>query len=253
MSGRHYFWAIVLLFTSCVSFFQRSEFKRGLDFYEKGDFLEASEYFNTYYVKHPESETTLYYLYDCYHKLNQPEKNFQVLQQFVKLGSKDENVYLNLFHYYQKNARYRDLYVLLTELKSPMQDKLDEYYGLTRGLYAEIVNGAFGVKERSDPMVFAISHGFLPVFPDNKFYDDDTITQGNLIILLDQLVAPSYPKKFFNMKHISNRSFIYLPYMRLVDIGVLGFNPELNPVDYATISMVVTALENLKRGGFIEY
>lgn len=252
MSCRYHFWAIVFLFLSCASFFQRSEFKTGLELYEEGNLLEASKYFISYYAKNPGSETTLYYLYDCYHKLNQPEKKLQILQELVKLENEDENVYLNLFYYYQKNSKYQKLYELLLDLKSSVRDKLDKHYTLTRRLYAEIVSGVSRTPVKSDPMVYAISNGYLPTFPDNKFYDNDTIDQGNLIILLDRLVAPLYPKKFFKMKNIATTSFLYLPYMRLVDLEILEFNHDLNPSDYATISMVVTALTNLKKGGFID-
>jgi tetratricopeptide (TPR) repeat protein len=247
MSCRHYLWIIITICFNCTLFFQRNEFEKGLHYYTEGNLTEASHYFSAYYSEHPESDTTLYYLYDCYNKLHQHEKKVAVLEQFAKLGSKNENVYLNLFHYYQKNAQYYALYKLLAGLQPLMRDKLDKHYVVTRKLYAEIVSGAFNISGRSDPMVFAVSHGYLPLFPDNKFYDEDTITQGNLIMLLDRLVAPSYPEKFYTMRYISSHSFLYLPYMRLVDLGVLEFNSELNPADNAHISTVVLACAHLKK------
>jgi tetratricopeptide (TPR) repeat protein len=248
MSYRHYFWIIIIIFFNCTLFFQKNEFEKGLRYYKEGNFSKASHYFSEYYSEHPESDTILYYLYDCYNKLHQEERKVAVLEQFAKLNSDNENVYLNLFNYYQKNAQYHSLYKLLTELQPVMRDTMDKHYVVTRRLYAEIVSGAFNIAGRSDPMVFATSHGYLPLFPDNKFYDDDTITQGNLIILLDRLVPPLYPEKFYTMRYISNHSFLYLPYMRLVALGVLEFNPELNPSENARISTVATAVAHLKKG-----
>ena len=252
MSRRHYFCTLILLFWGCATLFHRSEFKRGFEFYNKGNFSEAVIHFNTYYVKHPASETTLYYMYDCYQKLNQPEQGIQVLQELAKLGSKDENVYLNLFHYYHGHVRYDEMYQLITDLKPPVQAVLDKKYLLTRRLYAEIVCGASGKTINTDPMGFALTQGYLELMPDGKFYDNDPITQANLIILLDRLVPPIYPKEFFMMKNVSNHSFLYLPYMRLVELDILRFNPDLDPNNNATISMAAKAMANLKKRGFLE-
>jgi tetratricopeptide (TPR) repeat protein len=247
MSCRHYLWIIITIFFNCTLFFQKNAFEKGVHYYQEGNLSKASYYFSEYYSEHPESDTTLYFLYDCYNKLQQHEKKIAVLEQFVKLKSENENVYLNLVRYYQTNGQYHSLYTLLAELQPVIRDTMDKHYVVTRRLYAEIVSGAFNITGRSDPMVFATSHGYLPLFPDNKFYEDDTITQGNLIILLDRLVAPSYPEKFYTMRYISNHSFLYLPYMRLVDLGVLEFNPELNPTENAHISTVVLAFAHLKK------
>jgi len=253
MSCRNYFWFIIILFSSCAALLQRSDFKRGLEFYREGDFLRASEHFNSYYFEHPQSETTLYYLYDCYQRLNQPERGLAILQQFVKIGSNDENVYLNLFFYYHKNHQYRDLYKLLIDLNPAPRERIDKQCSLTRQLYAELIYGASEkLKRYSDPMVFAVGEGYLTLFPDSAFYKNDTITQANLIILLDHFVKPIYPRKFFKMNNLTNGSFLYLPYMRLVDLGILDFNPDLNPNAEAAISMVVMAVENLRKKGLIE-
>jgi tetratricopeptide (TPR) repeat protein len=247
MLYRHYLWIILFIFFNCTLFFQKNEFEKGVRYYQEGNFSKAAHYFSEYYSEHPESDTTLYFLYDCYNKLQQHEKKIAVLEQFVKLRSENENVYLNLFRYYQTNGQYYSLYTLLAELQPVVRDTLDTHYVVTRRLYAELASGAFNITGRSDPMVFATSHGYLPLFPDTKFYEDDTITQGNLIILLDRLVAPLYPNKFYTMRYISSHSFLYLPYMRLVDLGVLEFNPELNPNENARVSTVVTAFVHLKK------
>jgi len=253
MSCHRYFYPLILLLLSCVASPKRSEFEKGLDLYSEGEFYYASLYFNSYYRKNPQSDTTLYYLYDCYKRLNQPDKEIQILEQLKKIDSDDENVYLNLFYYYRKNAQYKDLYKLLLELQPSVKDRVDGQHALTRGLYAEIISGASRKFFRKmDPIVYATSQGYFPIFPDGKLYAGDLITKANLIILLDLLVDPIYPKKFFKAKNIPNNSFLYLPYMRLIELGILEFDPDLDPADNAKISVAVSAIVNLKKQGLIE-
>jgi len=251
MSRHYYFCTLILLFSGCIAVFHRNEFKRGIEFYNKGNFSEATAHFNVYYYKHPASETTLYYLYDCYQKLNQPEQGIQVLQALAKLGSNDENVYLNLFRYYHGHAQYDEMYQLMINLKPQVKQTLDKKYILNRRSFAEIISGGLGKAGNTNPVLFAIKQGYLELMPDGKFYDNDPMTNANLIISLDRLVAPIYPKKFFPTKNISNHSFLYLPYVRLVELGILDFNPDLNPDGNATISMATSAIANLKKQGFI--
>jgi len=170
----------------------------------------------------------------------------------VKIGSIDEKVYLALFSYYHKTARYRDLYRLLINLDSPIQDTVNEHHILTRRLYAEILCGAQEKPVSSDPLVFVVSEGYIPPFPDGQSYENDPITIGNLIILLDKLVEPVYPKQFFKIKNISNRSFLYLPYMRLIELGIVELDPELNPEENASVTTTARAVANLKKRGFID-
>ena len=247
MARRSYFLPFIILL-GCAVFMRRNDFAKGMDYYHKSDFLNASKYFDQYYQKHPASETTMYYLYDCYQKLNKTEPALAVLEQLRRLGSEDENVYLNLFYHYQKSARYQDLYHLLVELKPQLWPVVDKKYVLTRRLYAEILNGAFGdIGDRRDPIDFAIKSDFLEPLPDGRFYENDSITKGNLIIVLDKQLAPIYPSKFLSMAYISNHSFLYLPYMRLVCLGILDFDANLNPRENAPLSMATRAIANLKR------
>lgn len=252
MSCRHYFWSLILTLFSCATLSHRSDFERGLACYKKGNFYKAAEYFNSHYNKHPEFDSVLYYLYSCYQKLDQPERGLKLLEQLAKIGSKDEDVYLNLFYYYRKNSQYRNLFTFLTNVDSLVGDVLNEHFCLTRRLFAEIISGATMKSIRSDPVDFATSHGYLSVLPDGKFYENDTITKGNLIILLDHLVDPVYPKNFFQLRNTSNRSFLYLPYMRLIDLGILNFDPDLDPRKRAPILMAVQAIVQLKKRGLIE-
>lgn len=253
MPCRYYCWTLILLSLNCATFSpRRSEFEKGLEFYQQADFRQASKLFRSYYVKHPDSDTTLYYLYDCYRRLNQPEKEITILEQLAKTNSKDENVYLKLFYFYRKTARYKNLYKLLVHLTPPIKDIFDKHYALTKMLYAEIITGAAPKSEYSDPVVFTASNGYLPIFPDGKFYGNDTITNGNLIILLDRLIDPIYPQNFLGMKNLSDHSFLYLPYMRLIHLGIIEFDPELNPDEYASITMAVKAVANLKSRGLFD-
>ena len=88
MPSRHYFWTLVLLILSCSTFFhRRSEFEKGLADYQAEYFLKAAKHFETYYAEHIESQTTLYYLYDCYKKLNQGTEVIHVLEQLVKTAT----------------------------------------------------------------------------------------------------------------------------------------------------------------------
>ncbi len=175
-----------------------------------------------------------------------------MLEQLAKLRSKDENVYLNLFYFYRKTARYKSLYELLINLESHIENVFNKYYVLTRRLYAEIISGATSNRNNSDPVVFAVSEGYIPLCPDGKFYGDDTVTIGNFIILLDLLVDPCYPQNFFKMQKIPNNSFLYLPYMRLVHLGIIEFNQELDPDASTSITLAAKAIANLKKEGLLD-
>jgi tetratricopeptide (TPR) repeat protein len=254
MSSRHYFWTLVLLVSlSCSTFFKRrSEFEKGLIEYQKDHYQQAAIHFDAYYNEHPESQTTLYYLYDCYKKLKNETKSVYVLEQLINIGSTDENAYLNLFHFYQRNKKYQEMFAFLNSLQPSINRVINEKHALTRRLYAEIVCGASERSIYADPMVFAISEKYLPLFPDSKFYDHDTLTNGNLIILFDRLVDPVYPEDFFNMKKIQNNSYLYLPYMRLVHLGIMPFNAELDPDEWAQLTSAVSGVAQLKKRGLIE-
>jgi hypothetical protein len=175
-----------------------------------------------------------------------------VLEQCVENGSEDKNVYLNLFYYYRKNARFHDLYRFMLKSDSMIQDAVDKYFCLTRRLFAELLVGASTHASQSDPVVFATTHGYLRLLPDGKFYEHDTITHGNLIILLDRLVDQVYPTRFFTLRNIPNRSFLYLPYMRLVELGILELDESLEPHDAAPISVASHAIAQLKKRGLID-
>lgn len=252
MSCRHYLWLLIVVLFSCAPFTRRSYFERGLDCYRKGDFRTAAVHFNHYCSIQPESDSALYYLYDCYTKLNKPKRALDVLEKLVTMGTSDNDVYLHLFYSYRKYNQHRDLFTLLTNIDPFVKDAINERFCLTRRLFAELITGVSTRARYSDPVDFVMSHGYMSYLPDSNFYENDTITQGNLIILLDNFVKPVYPQKFFKLRHITNRSFLYLPYMRLIDIGILSLDGDLEPHERAPISMAVEAIGQLKQRGYIE-
>jgi len=174
----------------------------------------------------------------------------QILERLERIGSENENVYLNLIYYYRKNFQYDKLYNLIINLRPGVKKKFDMHYVLTLRLYAEILSGASS-KMNINPITYARTQGYLFDFPDGKFYENDTLTMGNLIILLDRLIEPFYPEKFFLIKNISSHSFLYIPYMRLLELGVLEFNLNLNPEEPASVTTAAVAIAYLKKRGLI--
>jgi len=247
MSCRYYFWAIILVLASCASLFdRRSDFERGLLLYNSRQFSEAIRYFNAHHAKFPDSDSTLYYLFNCYKQLNRYEDQIAILEKMAARGAKDENVYLNLAYFYRKNERFGALYNMLVCLQSPLSNEVGKHLILSRRLLAELICGAADFIH-TDPMIFCISKGYLPIFPDGQLYEKDTLTTANVIILLDRLVEPVYPRNLFPMQHISTKSYLYLPYMRLVDLGILEFDPYIEPDQNASVITAVRALDKLNK------
>ncbi len=252
MPRRYYYWTIVIILTSCAPFLRRpSAFEKGVELYNQSSYQEAAGYFTDHYNTHPSDTTALFYLQHCYRILGQHEQELAVLERLAHLGVDNANVYLNLFHYYGTASRHHDLYTMLVTLAPSAAQAIDRHYVLTRRLYAQLIAGA-ARKRVSDPIVYAASEGYIPIFPDGTFRDHDTITNGQLIVLLDRLIDPVYPKDFFSTKHISNHSFLYLPYMRLVNLGILPFDADIEPHATAATTVAARAIERLKQRGVID-
>jgi tetratricopeptide (TPR) repeat protein len=253
MSCRNRFWTVTLVFFGCAPFFHHeNDFERGLESYKNKEYAAAVDYFKSYHTQHPDYDSALYYLFNCYQKLNKPEEQIPILEKLVHGNMTDENVYLNLVYYYRKYERYKDLYILLSHYPRDQKDNLERHLALTRRLFAELICGATTQKVTTDPMIYSISKGYLPRFPDGQLYAEDTLTYANLIVLLDRLVEPDYPRNFFPMKNLSAKSYLYLPYMRLVDSGILTFEPYLVPEFPARISTTVNAVEVLSKRGRLD-
>jgi tetratricopeptide (TPR) repeat protein len=252
MPHRHHYQPLIaLLLLNCALFHKPTELEKGIKFYRQGDFPKAARHFSAYVDRHPQSDSGLYYLYDCYRKLDRLDYQIPVLERLVQNRVENANVYLNLFEYYRGQNRCPELYNLLIAAPAAVKDTFDRRYPLTRRRYAEIACGAAGQKNPDNPVIRALTRGYLNVFPDGGAYPDDTVSNGNLIILLDRFVPPLYPKNFFNLQYVSSHSFLYLPYMRLVDLGILDFNTGLNPDRSATIAACAAALGRLKTHGYL--
>lgn len=253
MPCRHHIWAVVVLLASCASLFDRkNDFERGLNAYHNNQFRTAARYFNAYHEGHPDSDSTLYYLYDCYKKLDDPVQQMTTLEKLADRRVNDLNIYLNLFSLYQKFGRYVSQYRMLLNIPQSVSSAMDQRIILSRRLLAELICGATEQRIETDPMVFCISKNYLPLFPDGQLYENDTLTIANLIVLLDRLIEPLYPHNIMPMKNISTRSYLYLPYMRLVDLGVMGFSPYLSPDEKASVLAAVRALKVLVTGDHLD-
>jgi hypothetical protein len=252
MPRRYYYWIVVIIFVSCVPFFKRqSAFEKGVEYYQKSSYAEAVPYFLDHHQKYPADTTTLFYLQHCYRILGQSNEELVILEKLAQLGIGNTNVYLNLFHYYRNASRHDDMYAMLVTIKPTAARAIDERYVLTRGLLAELIAGA-SRRSVSDPIVYAASQGYIAVFPDGTFRDHDTISNGQLIVLLDRLVEPVYPKDFYALKHISDHSFLYLPYMRLVNLNILPFDADIEPHAHAATTVAAHAIGQLKQRGVID-
>ena len=253
MPCRYHIWAVIVVLISCTSFFNRkNDFQRGLISYQNGQFQEAANHFSAYHSQHPDSDSTLYYLFNCYGRLDQPDNQILVLEKLTSRGVEDLNVYLNLVHLCRKHAKYDRLYTTLLRIPRVLAEDVDKRIVLTRRFLAELIAGASKQTLKTDPMVFCISRNYLPLFPDGKTYEEDTLSTANLIVLLDRLVDPFYPRGFHPMKKVSSKSYLYLPYMRLVEIGALDFDPYLEPSQTASVIATSRALDILIRRGYLD-
>ena len=237
----------------CAPLFHRqNDFERGLQLYEQKQYEAAKDYFEAYHTQHPDFDSALYYLFNCYKNLNDPEAQIVTLEKLARKETPDENVYLNLAYYYRKYERCRDLYRLLSEYPETLLGRLDSCIALTRQLFAELICGAATVTTDADPMIYAISKGYLPRFPDGRLYASDTINYAHLIVLLDRLIEPYYPRRLSPMKNISSKSYLYLPYMRLVDRGIIQFDPYIVPEHSAPLSIAVEAVTAMAKRGIFD-
>jgi hypothetical protein len=253
MPRRYYCRLLILIVVSCSVFTRRSDFEKGMLCYTQSQFADAARYFEIHYAKSPASDTVLYYLYNCYTQLDAPDRAVQVLERLVDLGSATTDVINILFTYYRTHAKYHDLYTLLST-GDLSYDDIPGHIHMTRRLYAELLFGAHtrSLSSKSDPVAFAISENLIPPFPNGEFYADDSLTYGHLIILLDRLVKPQYPAEFKSMKHVPNTSYLYLPYMRLVELGLIDYDPELQPAESVPVAYAVSCIERMKRQGLID-
>jgi tetratricopeptide (TPR) repeat protein len=242
-----YCWTAFLMLACCASLFdRRSDMERGLDSYERRAYAEAAGYFDAYYTRNPAADSMLYYLFSCYKQLGRIDDQISTLEKLAARKTRDVNVYLNLVHLYRAQQRYGALFNMLARLEPPISNEIDQHLILTRRFYAELACGAAAADTRTDPLVFCASKGFLPVAPDGQIYEDDTITTAIMIVLLDRLVEPLPPRSLYPTQNIPARSYLYLPYMRLVNLGILEFDAYVVPEYTASVLTAVRAIGKLK-------
>lgn len=254
MPRRYYFCTVIVLFLQCATIFdRRSDFEKAIVHYHDANIERAIHYFEKYLVKHPESDTALYYLYDCYRQQGDHRAQIDILETFVQRTSTDVHVYTVLLNHYYTKGNYDRFFRLYGSTPEPVKPIIDARYGLTRGLYARLCIGATHTTAiANEPMHHALARGYLPFTPDGMSHEQDTMTFGNLIIALDHLLEPTYPEHFYPLKHISERSFLYLPYMRLVNTGILAYQSAIDPNMIVPVSMAVQAIQNMCDRGYID-
>jgi tetratricopeptide (TPR) repeat protein len=253
MPRRYYFWTIILFILNCVAIFdRRNDFEKAINYYQKAEIEKAINHFEKYHLQYPLSDTTLYYIYDCYRRQGNQEAKIQVLEKLVALRTNDVQVYSVLLKHYYVTLNYGRFFTLYGSLPESVKPLLDAQYVLTRQLYSQLLAGTDHITSYNDPVQIAVAKGYLPRCPDGNYYRYDTMTVANLIIALDILLEPIYPKHFYPMNNISERSFIYLPYMRLVDLEILTYDRQMDPNTIASLSMAVQAIQKMGQRGFID-
>lgn len=254
MPGRYYIWAIILLVIQCSSLFdKRSDLEKAIDHYHKTNIEKAVHHFNAYYQKHPTSDTVLYYLHDCYKKMGNNKARIEILERLVALNTHDVQVYVVLYAHYHSMKYYDRLFTMLASAPPSVLKEFDKQYAVTRELYAKLLVGSLNASVAyQDPIAYAVMKNYLPVFLDGMFYREDRITMGNLIIMNDQLIEPSYPGQFYFTRNISDHSFLYLPYMRLIDKKIIPHYEDLDPNAFVPLGLAMYVIRNMKMRGFFD-
>lgn len=248
-----YGWTAILALLCCAPLLDRkNDLERGLISYKHQDYAAAARYFETYYSQTPDADSVLYYLYSCYEHLDRTDDQIVVLERLVARHTQDENVYLNLVHLYRTTSRYAALGNMLALIDPSAGRRVDQRLILTRRFYAELLCGAAAASMPADPLAFCVARGYLPVAPDGQIYERDTVTVAQLIILLDRLVEPTQPRALRTVPRIPARSFLYLPYLRLVELGVLDLDDDLAPEQDARVLTAARAMARLKQRGIFD-
>jgi tetratricopeptide (TPR) repeat protein len=254
MPRRYYLFTIILLFLQCAAIFdRRNDFEKAIAHYHKADMGQAILYFNKYLEKNPGADTVLYFLYDCYRRQGDHPAQIGILETLAQHASADPHVYTILLRHYYTNSAYDRFFSLYGSVPDSIRPVLDARYVLTRDLYSRLCLGATHTAAiANDPVRHALARGYLPPVPDGMYYEQDTMTIGNFIITLDNLLEPTYPKHFYLLIHVPERSFLYLPYMRLIDIGILAYQRDIDPDMIVPVSMAVRAINIMVERGYFD-
>lgn len=255
MPRRHYHRPLILLAAfalHCFSFHRPSEFEKGLKRYQRGDYPRAADHFHAYWEKHPNTDTVLYYLQDCYYRLGQHESWLGVLDQLACLQVDDINVYLPLIGQDRQQGRWSRIIERLCALPPSAAREFNRRFALTRRFYAELACGAGGQENTGNPLVTALTKGYLNLMPDGHVYADDTLTLGHLIMLLDRFLPAEPPRRCPPLQTLKPDSYLYFPYLRLVERGIIEFDPALAPDRLANPVECAQALRRLKDKGYFQ-
>ncbi|MCX7994616.1 MAG: hypothetical protein N3A65_02420 [candidate division WOR-3 bacterium] len=241
-----------ILMASCGIFSEENLYKKGIASYEKKEYEKAIRYFTLYYQKVPTGDSTLFFLYNCYLKINDHQSAVKILEELARRGHPDENIYINLYHFYQRNNSYDKMIKMLLNTPPDVMEKIDLKFPLTRRRVAELFAGIFSLKPVSDPINFVLDKGFMKPAPDGKFYENDTVKIYHLILFLDSYLPPVTPQSYIYLKNIKPDSYLYLPCSRLVSLGILELDENIDPEARCSLSQVLRAIMNLKNKGYIK-
>ncbi|MGB9721327.1 MAG: tetratricopeptide repeat protein [bacterium] len=243
---------LIISILSCTLLPRPNIYRKGVENYQNKDYERAIKYFTDFYKKSPSGDSTLFYLYNCYIKTGNIDASIKILEELVRRKNPGEQIYFNLFNYYRQTNLYYKINQLLLNCPVSVLHRFDRSCALTQQLCAEIFTGATTNNKIKNPIAYAIKKGFLQPAPDGNFYANDTIKLNNFILLLDSFLPPKNPDRFFLMKNISSDSYLYVPYMRLVEFNIIDFDENINPEMTVLISQAVQSINSLKNKGFIK-
>lgn len=251
MPSRHHLLALILLTAGCSFLSRKSNYQKGLDSYQRQDYAGAVRFLDDARRREPNNDTILYYLYDCYQNLNDVGNSVRTLEELAALDVPDQNVYLHLHQYYHDSRNYPRVNALMGAAPAAVRSFFAERYVLTRRLCAECFCGALGAQP-ADPVRFCIDHRLMSPMPDGLFYETDIVSNGGLIIMLDRLLAPTYPERLYPVRAIPTDSYLYLPYLRLVNAGILPYDSLVNPQGSASVISLLDALDVMSQKGYLD-
>ncbi len=246
------FTILTLALMSCTLISKPNLYERGLECYKKNEYEKAVRYLTQFYKKYPDGDSTLVLLYNCYVKLSDVEAGIKVLEELAKRKNPMEQIYVNLYNYYHQNNLYCKINQMLLNAPSSVLRKFDEKYPLTKRRCAELFVGAVSSTRIPEPINWVINKGFLKPTADGKFYENDTLRINQLILLLDNFIPPENPGISIRLRYIKPDSYLYFPYLRLISLNILEPKEDINPMEFAPLSLALFGITNLKNKGFIK-
>uniref|UniRef100_A0A7V3VUV0 Tetratricopeptide repeat protein n=1 Tax=candidate division WOR-3 bacterium TaxID=2052148 RepID=A0A7V3VUV0_UNCW3 len=211
----------------------------------------AIRYFTEFYKSSPSGDSTLFFLYIAYIKTGNIQKGINILEELARRKNPNPGIYLNLIKYYRENHLYYKVNDLINNTPPSVIKHIDRNLPLTKRLFTELLIGACTTNPVSEPLVFALKKGFIKPSPDGKFYGDDTIKFNYLIPALDDLIPTVNPANHIPLKNITRDSYLYLPIQRLIALGIIAPDEDINPEDYVPVSFALRAINIIREKEFI--